>query len=402
MDKYLNPISSSLPAGTSVMDLNGRISQVYVNTPHVVGQSFARYMRNLYAMGKNVVVYINSDGGDVDAGWDIVQAIRDTDANTHVVGRAGSMSGIALLFGKHRTANQFSRIMLHGASGPGGKETENAKAVNDQFKAILKQVTSLPQTMIDSIVSMRGSQSMMFTAKEALKYGIIDEIVSASREAALTEKVDIESCEENELYVAYASLQNNVEPKPKSKMSKVNATLDLNADASEESQVSAINKIKAEAAKSKSENEKVQADLAAAQEKIKTLEAEKAERDKTLAVSLVDAAVEAGKISAEKKDAWLTKATEDYDGTKELIDSIPAAEKPKVSAQSKTTSHQAAASEKKVTEIKSVDDVTPALAAQIIRDGQGLDAYDEEIQNRIFDMYDEYNKNPEAYTSTEK
>lgn len=334
--QYVNDLLQALDPSRVIMDLNGVISDAFLgfDKPHVIGKSFAAEMRAIAAEGKQVVVYINSDGGNVDEGWAIVQAIRDTGADTHVVGRATSMAAVIALFGKRRTANQFARLQFHGATS---QHKEIEQTVNDQMKEVLSEVTNLSKSRIDKILAKRGNDVEIFTAKDAEKSGILNEVIPNRSE------MDIAAVASEELYKAYASLSNH---KTKNPMTKVNAILKLNADASDEAQVEAINAIEARASNAEGKVETLTAELKTAKEKITAFEAEKAEAAKAEAKSFIDNAVEQGVISEESKDKWVTLAEGDFEGTKELIGSIKGSEnpqsatagiKPEAAASSKTS-----------------------------------------------------------------
>ncbi len=381
--EYKNQFLSGLPVSTSVMDLNGIItSTTKENIAHVVGSRFAAEMRFLFAEGQTIAVYVNSDGGDVDEGWAIVQAIRDTDANTHVVGRAVSMGAYAALFGKHRTANQFARISLHGASSKNPSAKSLIDTINEQLKEVLTARTRLSEDEIKNILSLRGHKVRTFTAKEALEKGIIDQVIPNE----LTARLDLSEIGSEELYKAYASL-NNVEQKRVVKMEQVLSYLNLNADASETSALEAIRTIKTDGEGLKAELEKSQADLKVATDKVTALEQDKAEADKALALSLVEEAVASGKISEEKKDSWVAKATEDYEGVKDLLDTI--------------VGQKANASAKELLEAKKKKDgdkpkvegeFTPDEAFVIVAEKGNVEDYSDEEQDKIFAAYTTYNK----------
>lgn len=336
-------------------------------------------MRAIASMGNKVILYINSDGGEVDEGWAVVQAIKDAEANTHVVGRAGSMSGMALLFGKHRTMNEFARIHLHGASRPDGKLDAAVTHMNEAFKAVLEQTTKLSEDQIDKILQARGAKSVMFDAKEALKYGLVDEIIPSKSEMRVAE------LDEKELYVAYASL-NNVEPKKAKSMKEVNLILGLVAEASEATVVEAINKLKANATTAETKVTELEAE-------VKELKQENAKFKKDAEVALeasiktiLDEAENSKKITAEARPKWEAQLKTNFEGTKELLEGLSGASTP-ASATADISQSAGASAGGKIT------DFTPEACHGVIMNGT-IEAYSAEEQDKILEGYTEYNKNP--------
>ena len=133
---------------------------------------------------KDIHLYINSPGGAVTAGlaiYDTMQYIRP-DISTTCMGQAASMAAVLLAAGapKKRFALPHSRMMIHqplaGVQGQASDIAIQAKEIlrmREKLNEILASHTkqSLKRIETDS------DRDFFMTADEALKYGLIDEVV---------------------------------------------------------------------------------------------------------------------------------------------------------------------------------------------------------------------------------
>lgn len=137
---------------------------------------------------KDIFLYINSPGGSITAGmaiYDTMQYIK-CDVNTICIGMAASMGAFLLTAGVKgkRKALPNSEIMIHQPMG-GAQGQATDIAIHAQRIINIKE-------NINKIMSARTGQSLeriqkdverdyFMTAKEALEYGIIDEIFEPKR-----------------------------------------------------------------------------------------------------------------------------------------------------------------------------------------------------------------------------
>lgn len=133
---------------------------------------------------KDIALYINSPGGSVTstlAIYDTMQYIKP-DVQTICIGQAASGAAVLLAAGAKgkRYALPNSRILIHQ---PHGGAAGQAVDIEIQAKEILRL-----RNLIDEILSKHTGQPIekvrkdtdrdfIMTAKEALEYGIIDEVV---------------------------------------------------------------------------------------------------------------------------------------------------------------------------------------------------------------------------------
>lgn len=135
---------------------------------------------------KDIYLYINSPGGSITSGmaiYDTMQYIK-CDVNTICIGMAASMAAFLLTAGKKgkRKALPNSEIMIHqplgGARGQATDIAIHAQRILDikkKLNEILSERTGQSLEKVEADVE----RDYFMTADEALKYGVIDEIIPA-------------------------------------------------------------------------------------------------------------------------------------------------------------------------------------------------------------------------------
>ncbi len=136
--------------------------------------------------GKDIHMYINSPGGSVSAGmaiYDTMQYIK-SDISTICTGIAASMASILLMAGAKgkRMALPHSTVMIHqplgGYEGQASDIEIHAKNIlrirEEMYKTIQKHTGKDIET-----IAKDTDRDNFLTAEEAIKYGIIDNIISS-------------------------------------------------------------------------------------------------------------------------------------------------------------------------------------------------------------------------------
>ena len=134
---------------------------------------------------KDINLYINSPGGSVTAGMAIYDTMQYTkaDVSTICVGMAASMGAFLLSSGAKgkRFALPNSEIMIHQPLGGVQGQTTDMKIhvermlkIKENLNKILSENTGQP---ID-IVKQDTERDNFMDSEEALKYGLIDNIVT--------------------------------------------------------------------------------------------------------------------------------------------------------------------------------------------------------------------------------
>ena len=137
---------------------------------------------------KDIKLYINSPGGSVTAGLAIYDAMQHVkpDVSTVCVGMAASMGAVLLAAGKKgkRFSLPNSEVLLHqvmgGAEGQAVEVEITAKhiiKIKDKLSQILAKHTGQSLSKIETDTD----RDYYMSAEEAVKYGLIDEIIKPKR-----------------------------------------------------------------------------------------------------------------------------------------------------------------------------------------------------------------------------
>jgi len=140
--------------------------------------------------GRDVMLYINSPGGDVAAGLAIYDTMQwlHCDVATYCMGQAASMGSFLLAAGTagKRYALPHARVMIHqplaGFSGQATDIEIRAREIllaRDTFNALYAKHTGQP---VDKIKQDTERDNFM-SAAEAKAYGIVDEVLVTAKTA---------------------------------------------------------------------------------------------------------------------------------------------------------------------------------------------------------------------------
>jgi ATP-dependent Clp protease protease subunit len=133
---------------------------------------------------KPIQLYIDSFGGSVYAGFSLVAAMEmsKTPVNTFCLGYAMSMGLLIFAAGKKRIAHSMATMMYHQTStGAFGKlddvveSVEQTKVMFHMYNNKLLSLTKIRESEIKEVNERRGN--WYFSASEALKLGVCDELV---------------------------------------------------------------------------------------------------------------------------------------------------------------------------------------------------------------------------------
>ena len=137
---------------------------------------------------KDISLYINSPGGSITAGmaiYDTMQYIR-CDVSTICIGMAASMGSFLLAAGAKgkRRALPNGEILIHQPlGGARGQATEVAIHAEQLIKTREKMNKILAERTGQTVeqIALDTERDHYMTAEEALKYGLIDEIIPPRR-----------------------------------------------------------------------------------------------------------------------------------------------------------------------------------------------------------------------------
>ncbi len=134
---------------------------------------------------KDVFLYINSPGGFVSAGlgiYDTIQYIKP-DVATICIGQASSMGAFLLAGGKKgkRSALPNARIMIHQPLGGAEGQASDIKIQADEILFLKQTINKILADNTNKTlkqIEKDTDRNFFMSPKEAIKYGIIDNILS--------------------------------------------------------------------------------------------------------------------------------------------------------------------------------------------------------------------------------
>ncbi len=133
---------------------------------------------------KDIHIYINSPGGDVNAGLGIYDAMQyvSPSVETICMGQAASMAALLLAAGEkgQRFALPHSRMMIHQPLGGVQGQAADIQIHAEEILTIRKKMNEImaAHTGRDAAEVERNTERDRFmSAKEALEYGIVDRIM---------------------------------------------------------------------------------------------------------------------------------------------------------------------------------------------------------------------------------
>lgn len=143
---------------------------------------------NLESKTEPIYIYINSNGGSIVHGLAIYDTINHIEAPVYTVctGLAASMGAFLLTCGEkgHRSALKHSRILIHQPLvstkyGYAERESDLRKLAEDLQKNrdLLEEIMSKNTGQPLEQLHKDCERDNWFSAEEALKYGLIDEII---------------------------------------------------------------------------------------------------------------------------------------------------------------------------------------------------------------------------------
>ena len=283
------------------------------------GDTFAREMEFLASAGvEEVIIDINSKGGNIKEGFSIFQSIKDYPGKTttRVIGIAASMAGMISQAGDERVIMDYGLFHTHGPQVPSGAKADKKliEIMKGSLKTILKSKAGISDEESEKLLNGEN----LFTAVEALNLGFFDRIESSGEVVKLDATNTID-----ELYIlANNFLNNNNKP---NKMKEVITFLGLENEANEEQVLNSVKELKNEALKieelTNSLKEQTEA-LEIAKKEAKELENKVKDLKNLAAYELINEKVKSGLIKAESVDTWQKLAVNNLDETKELLNSL--------------------------------------------------------------------------------
>lgn len=200
-DLLVPNVIEQTPRGERGMDIYSRLLKeriIFIGTPiddHVANLVVAQLLfLSSEDATKDISIYINSPGGSIYAGlaiYDTIQHLK-CDVSTVCMGMAMSMGAVLLAAGAKgkRFALPNSTILIHqplgGAEGQAADIEITAREIIRLRDALYKILVKHTGQSTERI-KQDSDRNYYMTAEDALKYGIVDEILTpTTEETALT------------------------------------------------------------------------------------------------------------------------------------------------------------------------------------------------------------------------
>ncbi len=359
---------------------------------------------------KLIRVLINSEGGSVLYGMTTYSTIQNSTIPTECIieGMAASMGSIIWAAGERSLMRDYSILMIHNPFQPDSKEgakevtepSDLVKAFTKQIETIYRKRFGLTTDHVKAIMAGEAEKDgTFFDAPSAVKAGIIpkENIITTSKQVCQKVKSEIEGIEDSsQIQQAMAKVvaemaikpfpnepptlnqvnikSQKMESKNSIEFSTVAATLGLNETSEVKDVLARINTLIATEAKLK-ETEKnltdtktilagkeatitnLQKDLATATSSLKVYQEQEQQERTERITTMIEAAVTAGKITADTKAGWVKMAEDNIELVEQTLAGIPEREQISKEIASDPDNIQAAKDATKSAEAKMAEQV---------------------------------------------
>ena len=141
---------------------------------------------------RDISIYINSPGGSftaLTAIYDTMQFVKP-EIQTICMGQAASAAAVLLAAGTKgkRLALEHARVLIHQPSGGGEGQSSDIEIQAREIlrmRELLEQMISLHTGRDVELVRKDIERDKILTAREAVEYGLVDEVVSTRKTVAL-------------------------------------------------------------------------------------------------------------------------------------------------------------------------------------------------------------------------
>ncbi len=198
---YVPNVTETTSRGERVSDLYSRLLReniIFLGTPidDTIANLICAQLIHLESENpdRDINIYINSPGGDINslfAIYDTMQFIKN-DIATICLGQAASAAAVLLAAGTKgkRLALPHSRVLLHQPYGQVGygQVTDLELAANEilRMRDLLEEILANHTGQSMERIHADTDRDFVLEAKEALEYGIIDDVISSRQLADRT------------------------------------------------------------------------------------------------------------------------------------------------------------------------------------------------------------------------
>ena len=296
------------------------------------GMEFVSLFSQLEGKYNNITVKMHSYGGSVFDGNLIYNTIENStkDIELIIIGIAASMMAIISQSRKDKKPKMVRNgfLMIHAPSGStygtALDHENNAKLMRSMEKNFIKLLASSIGKP-ESYVSKWMNGDNWFDAEEALKEGLISEIVEPES-TTITDTLDPKELGPQGMYYQYTALLTpknesliKLDTDMKKPIIEALALTGVNEQSSDTAVIAAVQE------KFKAEKSELQGKLDAEIQKRETAEAALENQVKTAVTAEIEAGIKAGKLTADQKATYeAIGTTQGIDALKTVLGAIPA------------------------------------------------------------------------------
>lgn len=204
---------NELKNGKRVLTLSGNVRKKYWSDDDVINAKDVR--ETLDAVSEDIIIKLNSPGGDVFEGIEIYNYLKDHPSNVtvEVTGVAASAATFIVAGADEVIMNIGTSLMIHEAStfAWGNKsdiqKTLNAlETIDDSILSIYSEKTGQPNEQLEEWMN----EEKWFTADEAVEFGFADSVKRDNDEPIESEE-SIEDIINSKVAIAMAAFSNALE-----------------------------------------------------------------------------------------------------------------------------------------------------------------------------------------------
>lgn len=277
---------------------------------------FQRELLYLDSLGKKrIQVWINSIGGVIVDGYNIISAILNTKTpvDTYNVGLSASIAGVIFMCGRERYMNDYALFMTHPPQGSSNSKVKDF--LQDSLTTLLSAKSDITKEMVNELMML----DTFLNAQGCKEKGFCTEIKN-------TNEMNLKEETNHFLILEKANLiTNKLLIKPKT-MLKVTNKLGLVDGANEEAVLEAISKMQ-NRFETEKEGLKTELEAVKTEKNSLALEVEDLKNNALIekCTNLVTGFAKDGKIKDEPEtvEKWVNFAKIDFQGTQEILEGLP-------------------------------------------------------------------------------
>ncbi len=186
-DHYFNIVESEQQV---TIEVYGTIGESWWDDG-VTFKGVSEQLKGIVAGTKNVLVKINSYGGDVNDALAIFELLRSMGdrVTTECVGFCASAATIIAMAGHVRRMSSYGLFLVHKCSSVAWgnendleAELESQRKVNDRIVALYHDVTGTDRDKLEELMNADNGNGIWMNVDEAIEYGFITEAMPDTKE----------------------------------------------------------------------------------------------------------------------------------------------------------------------------------------------------------------------------